>query len=118
MITTNLLSKLTNSNKIETLIGLNQALECIGVDENIHNLSPGKAREVEKALVRKYANLLNLESVAKSIKELISVEELENFKEEIALKLNDSNASNIPISRKRIDTLKNSLEEVSGDNVL
>jgi len=118
MITTNLLSKLTNSNKLETLIGLNQALECIGVNENIHNLSPEKARELEKSLVRKYANLLDLENVAKSIKELISVEELENFRQEIASKINDSHATNIPINRKRIDTLKNSFEEVSGDNVL
>jgi len=61
---------------------------------------------------------LDLENVAKSIKELISVEELENFKAEIASKIHDSNELNIPINRKRIDTLKNSFEELSGDNVL
>jgi len=34
MNTTNLLSKLIKSDKLETVKGLNQALECIGVDQD------------------------------------------------------------------------------------
>ncbi|MGQ1910824.1 hypothetical protein ACT3CE_13690 [Marinifilum sp. RC60d5] len=120
MTTTNLLSKLTNSDKPEIVIGINQALECIGVNNDLHNLSRYQAKEVGRVLVEKFADLIDLESVAKSIKETISGEELENFKHEIVVKLKDKTASatKTPIYRKRMDTLKSCFEEISGDSVL
>lgn len=120
MLTTNLLSKLTNSDKPEIIIGLNHALECIGVNKDLHNLSRNQAVEVEKVIVEKFADLIDLESVIKSIKETISGEELENFKHEIVVKLKDKPVSSTkaPIYRKRIDTLKSCFEEISGDSVL
>jgi hypothetical protein len=39
MNTTNLLSKLIKSDKLETVKGLNQALACIGVDQDLKLLN-------------------------------------------------------------------------------
>ena len=120
MNTTNLLSKLVKSDKLEIGNGLNQALNCIGVNQVTDKLSHNQAIEVGNVIVEKFAGLVDLKSVAESIKELITVEELESFRNEIAIKLNitSSDSTSAPIYQKRMDTLKSSLEEVSGDNVL
>ncbi|BAX80532.1 hypothetical protein [Labilibaculum antarcticum] len=120
MNTTNLLSKLTKSEKLETVIGLNQALECIGVDQINKDLSRNQAIEIGNVIVDKFAGVMNLTKLVESIKEMVSVEELEAFKNEISGKLNSvaMSATKAPIYQKRLTTLKSSFEEVSGDNVL
>ncbi|PKQ60213.1 hypothetical protein BZG02_20265 [Labilibaculum filiforme] len=120
MNTTNLLSKLTKSEKLETVSGLNQALECIGVDQITKDLSQIQAVEIGNVIVNKFAGVMNLTKLVESIKEMVSVEELEAFKNEISgkLKTGVTNTSKAPIYQKRLAALKSSFEEVSGDNVL
>ncbi|MFA9372497.1 MAG: hypothetical protein ACERIH_12370 [Labilibaculum antarcticum] len=116
----NLLSKLTKSEKLETVNGLNQALECIGVDQINQDLSRNQAIEIGNVIVDKFAGVMNLTKLVESIKEMVSVEELEAFKNELSGKLNSVvvNTTKTPIYQKRLTTLKSSFEEVSGDNVL
>ena len=120
MNTINLLSKLTKSEKLETVNGLNQALECIGVDQMTKKISQNQAIEIGKVIVEKFAGIMDLTNLVESIKETVSVEELESFKNEISGKLNSVviTTTQAPIYQKRMATLKNSFEEVSGDNVL
>ncbi len=116
----NLLSKLTKSEKLKTVNGLNQALECIGVDQTNKNMSQNQAMEIGKVIVEKFAGVMDLTNLVESIKEIISIEELESFKNEISEKLNSVvvTTTQAPIYQKRMATLKSSLEEISGDNVL
>ncbi len=120
MNTINLLSKLTKSEKLETVNGLNQALECIGVDQISKDLSRNQAIEIGNVIVDKFAGVMNLTKLVESIKEVVSIEELEAFKNEISGKLNSVaiNSAKTSIQQKRLATLKSSFEEVSGDNVL
>lgn len=120
MKATNLLSKLTKSEKLETVNGLNQALECIGVDQINKDLSRNQAIEIGNVIVDKFAGVMNLTKLVESIKEMVSVEELEAFKNEISGKLNSVvvDTTKIPIYQKRLTALKSSFEEVSGDTVL
>ena len=120
MNTSNLLSKLTKSDKLETVNGLNQALECIGVDQMNKNISQNQAMEIGKVIVEKFAGVMDLTNLVESIKETVSIEELESFKNEISGKLNSVviATTQAPIYQKRMATLKSSFEEISGDNVL
>ena len=120
MNTTNLLSKLTKSEKLETVNGLNKALECIGVDQINKELSRNQAIEIGNVIVDKFAGVMNLTKLVESIKEMVPVEELEAFKNELSGKLNSvvTNTTNAPIHQKRLATLRSSFEEISGDNVL
>lgn len=119
MNTTNLLSKLINSDKLETVKGLNQALECIGVDQDSHLLNQNQQNEIKVFIVKKFADLVDLKSLAESIKDLSSEEELESFKRELNLKMDNTySVTKTPVYGKRIDSLKSCFEEVSGDNVL
>ncbi|MDM8160947.1 hypothetical protein QUH73_14070 [Labilibaculum sp. K2S] len=120
MNTTNLLSKLTKSEKLETVIGLNQALECIGVDQINKDLSRNQAIEIGNVIVNKFAGVMNLTRLVESIKEVVSVEELEAFRNELSGKLNSvvANTTKAPIHQKRMAALKSSFEEISGDSVL
>ena len=118
MNTTNLLSKLINSDKLETVKGLNQALECFGVDQDSKMLNSNQVNEIKSFIVEKFADLIDLKGMAESIMDLTNVDELENFKHELVLKLNQANSTKTPIFGNRIETLKSCFEEVSGDNVL
>ena len=118
MNTTNLLSKIVNSDKLETAVGINQALECIGVEPNSSNLNYNQAYEIEKVILEKFASLFDIKSVVESIKDKISLEELENFKRELIMKLNNVSTTKAPVYQKRMDALKSCFDEVSGDNVL
>ncbi|MBL4559562.1 MAG: hypothetical protein COC06_09790 [Bacteroidales bacterium] len=120
MNTINLLSKLTKSEKLETVNGINQALECIGVDQINKELSHKQAIEIGNVIVDKFAGVMNLAKLVESIKEMVTIEELEAFKNELSGKLNFfvTNTTKAPIHQKRLATLKSSFEEISGDNVL
>ncbi|WP_372756204.1 hypothetical protein [Labilibaculum sp.] len=120
MNTTNLLSKLTKSEKLETVSGLNQALECIGVDQINSDMSRNQAIEIGNVIVNKFAGVINLANLVEAIKDTVSIEELEAFKNEISGKVNSvvAKTQTAPIYQKRLATLKSSFEEVSGDNVL
>ncbi|RUT72922.1 hypothetical protein DLK05_16005 [Ancylomarina longa] len=120
MIATNLLSKLTKSDKLETSGELNQALDCIGVNNKLLSLNRYQEMEVGKFLLDKYAGLLNFKSIAESLKQMITVEELEGLRLEISGKLESivADSYTTPIFKKRMDALKSSFEEISGDNVL
>lgn len=118
MNTTNLLSKLINSDKLETVQGLNQALECFGVDQDSKSLNSNQAKEIKSFIIEKFADLVDLKCMAESIKDLTNVDELEHFKHELALKLNRAHSTETPIFGNRIETLKSCFEEVYGDNVL
>lgn len=119
MNTTNLLSKLIKSDKLETVKGLNQALACIGVDQDLKLLNQNQASEIKGFIVQKFTDLADLKSLVESIKDLLNAEELESFKHELSIKLDSTlSITKAPIYGKRIDTLKSCFEEVSGDNVL
>lgn len=119
MNTTNLLSKLIKSDKLETVKGLNQALACIGVDQDLKLLNQNQASEIKGFIVQKFTDLADLKSLVESIKDLLNAEELESFKYELSIKLDSTlSITKAPIYGKRIDTLKSCFEEVSGDNVL
>ncbi|NOU61643.1 hypothetical protein [Marinifilum caeruleilacunae] len=119
MNTTNLLSKLIKSDKLETVNGLNQALECIGVDQDSNLLNQNQLNEIKSFIIKKFADLVDLKSLAESIKDLSSEEELESFKHQLNLKMDNTySLTQAPIYGKRIDSLKSCFEEVSGDTVL
>lgn len=118
MNTTNLLSKLTKSEKLETVNGLNQALECIGVDQMNSELSRNQALEIGQVIVDKFAGVMDLRTLVETIKDMVTIEELESFKNDISVKLSSVNTTKAPVYQKRMDTLKSSFEEISGDNVL
>ena len=119
MNTTNLLSKLIKSDKLETVNGLNQALACIGVDQDSNLLNQNQLNEIKSFIIKKFADLVDLKSLAESIKDLSSEEELASFKHQLNLKMDNAySLSHAPIYGKRIDSLKSCFEEVSGDTVL
>ncbi|WP_421920712.1 hypothetical protein [Marinifilum sp.] len=119
MDTTNLLSKLIKSDKLETVKRLNQALDCIGVDQPSKLLNQNQLNEIEHLIVQKFIDLVGFKSLAVSIIDLISAEELESFRHELSLKIDRTcNRTKAPIYQKRLDTLKSCFEEVSGDNVI
>ncbi|MDQ2179759.1 hypothetical protein [Marinifilum sp. D714] len=119
MNTTNLLSKLIKSDKLETVKGLNQALECIGVDQDSKKMNRNQVNEIKSFIIQKFTDLVDLKGLVESIKDSISVEELECFKRELSLKMDNTySITQAPIYGKRMETLKSCFEEVSGDNVL
>jgi len=119
MNATNLLSKLIKSDKLEISNELNQALDCIGIKQKLSELNRYQEMEVGKLLLEKYAGLVNYKTIAELLKQMITVDELEGLKQEISGKLSTSVVSfENPIFRKRMDALKSSFEEISGDNVL
>lgn len=119
MNTTNLLSKLINSNKLETVKGLNQALECIGVDQDSQKMNQNQVNEIKSFIIQKFTDLADLKGLVESIKDSISVEEMELFKRDLSLKMDNAySVTQAPVYGKRIETLKSCFEEVSGDSVL
>lgn len=120
MNTTNLLSKLIKSDKLETVEELNQALKYIGVNHGETCLNRNQAIEIGKVIVDKFACLADITKLVESIKELISIEEMDVFRNEIVGKLGTTVTNSIPASicQKRMLVLKTSFEEVSGDSVL
>jgi hypothetical protein len=119
MNTTNLLSKLTNSNELETVHELNQALECFGVDHKSVLINQSKVIDINRFIIEKFTNLVDLRCLAQSIKEHVSLEELECFKNELKLKLElNSGLIAAPVQTKRMATLKTCFEGASGDSVL
>lgn len=119
MNTTNLLSKLIKSDKLETVKGLNQALECIGVDQDSQKMNQNQVNEIKGFIIQKFTDLIDLKGLVESIKHSISVEELERFKCELSLIMDNTySITQAPVYGKRMETLKSCFEEVSGDSVL
>ena len=120
MSTTNMVSNVIKSDENITVKGLNQALEYFGIKQLSSHINDVQAQEISKFLLHKFSSVCNLKNMAEVIQKAISVEDLEQLKNELKYKITtfNTNSNYKPNRRKRFETLKSCFDDISGDTII